>query len=65
VLVYGVLGAIVMRTVMVFAGVWPIARFHWLLHVSGERFFVVREARARRLRRPGPGRAPRLTVPLR
>ena len=35
VLVYGVLGAIVMRTVMIFAGVWLIAQFHWLLYVFG------------------------------
>lgn len=35
VLVLGVLGAIVMRTVMVFAGVWLIAQFHWLLYVFG------------------------------
>ncbi|MDQ5878171.1 MAG: tellurite resistance protein TerC [Pseudomonadota bacterium] len=35
VLVLGVLGAIVMRTVMIFAGVWLIAQFHWLLYVFG------------------------------
>jgi len=35
VLVFGVLGAIVMRTVMIFAGVWLIAQFHWLLYVFG------------------------------
>jgi tellurite resistance protein TerC len=35
VLVYGVLGAIVMRTAMIFAGVWLIAQFHWLLYVFG------------------------------
>ena len=35
VLIYGVLGAIVMRTVMIFAGVWLIAKFHWLLYVFG------------------------------
>ncbi len=35
VLVYGVIGAIVMRTVMVFAGVWLIAQFHWMLYVFG------------------------------
>jgi tellurite resistance protein TerC len=32
VLVLGV-GAIVLRTVMIFAGVWLIAQFHWLLYV--------------------------------
>jgi tellurite resistance protein TerC len=31
----GVLGAIVMRTVMIFAGVWLIAKFHWILYVFG------------------------------
>lgn len=35
VLVYGVLGAIVMRTGMIFAGVWLINQFHWLLYVFG------------------------------
>jgi len=35
VLVYGVLGAIIMRTVMIFAGVWLIAKFHWILYVFG------------------------------
>ena len=35
VLVLGVLGAIVLRTVMIFAGVWLIAQFHWILYVFG------------------------------
>ena len=35
VLVIGVLGAIVLRTVMIFAGVALLARFHWLLYVFG------------------------------
>lgn len=35
VLVLGVLGAIVMRTLMIFTGVWLITRFHWLLYVFG------------------------------
>lgn len=35
VLVYGVLGAIVMRTGMIYAGVWLINQFHWLLYVFG------------------------------
>lgn len=35
VLLYGVLGAIVMRTIMVFAGAALIARFHWILYVFG------------------------------
>ena len=35
VLLWGVIGAIVMRTIMIFAGVWLIAKFHWLLYVFG------------------------------
>ncbi|MBK8336397.1 MAG: TerC family protein [Sterolibacteriaceae bacterium] len=35
VLALGVIGAIVMRTAMIFAGVWLIAHFHWLLYVFG------------------------------
>ncbi|AXS78978.1 TerC family protein [Dechloromonas sp. HYN0024] len=35
VLILGVLGAIIMRTVMIFAGVWLITQFHWLLYVFG------------------------------
>lgn len=35
VLLYGVLGAIIMRTVMVFAGAWLISEFHWVLYLFG------------------------------
>lgn len=35
VLVLGVLGAIIMRTGMIFAGAWLIAKFHWILYVFG------------------------------
>lgn len=35
VLILGVLGAIVLRTIMIFAGVWLITQFHWLLYVFG------------------------------
>jgi tellurite resistance protein TerC len=35
VLVYGVIGAIVMRTVMIFAGAWLITKFHWMLYLFG------------------------------
>ena len=35
VLVFGVLGAIVLRTAMIFAGVWLIAQFHWILYLFG------------------------------
>jgi tellurite resistance protein TerC len=35
VLLYGILGAILLRTVMIFAGSWLITEFHWLLYVFG------------------------------
>ncbi|EKT4776355.1 TerC family protein [Salmonella enterica] len=35
VLVYGVLGAIVLRAIMIFAGTWLITQFEWLLYVFG------------------------------
>ncbi|QSX33790.1 TerC family protein [Shewanella avicenniae] len=35
VLVYGVLGAIVLRTLMIFGGSWLISQFDWLLYVFG------------------------------
>ena len=35
VLVFGVLGAIVLRTIMIFAGSWLISQFDWLLYVFG------------------------------
>ena len=35
VLTFGVLGAIVLRTIMIFAGAWLITQFHWLLYVFG------------------------------
>jgi tellurite resistance protein TerC len=35
VLIYGVVGAIVMRTAMVFLGSWIISEFHWVLYVFG------------------------------
>ncbi|SQI36200.1 Inner membrane protein alx [Leminorella richardii] len=35
VLVYGVLGAIVLRTVMIFAGSWLISEFAWILYLFG------------------------------
>lgn len=39
VLLYGVIGAIVMRTVMVLAGAWLISEFHWILYLFG--FFLL------------------------
>ncbi|EFL7197381.1 TerC family membrane protein Alx [Escherichia coli] len=35
VLVYGVLGAIVLRTIMIFTGSWLIAQFDWILYIFG------------------------------
>lgn len=35
VLLYGIIGAIVMRTIMIFAGSWLITEFHWLLYIFG------------------------------
>jgi len=35
VLLYGVAGAVILRTVMIFSGSWLIAEFHWLLYVFG------------------------------
>jgi TerC family integral membrane protein len=35
VLIYGVLGAIVLRTIMIFTGSWLISQFSWILYVFG------------------------------
>lgn len=35
VLLYGVAGAIVLRTAMILAGSWLVAEFHWMLYVFG------------------------------
>lgn len=35
ILVYGVLGAIIMRAVLILLGVWLIAQFHWVLYIFG------------------------------
>ena len=35
VLLYGVLGALVLRTVMILAGAWLLETFHWILYVFG------------------------------
>jgi tellurite resistance protein TerC len=35
VLVYGVLGAIVMRAVMIIAGAWVVREFNWVLYIFG------------------------------
>jgi len=40
VLLYGVLGAIVMRAIMILAGVWLVTQFSWLLYVFGA-FLVI------------------------
>ncbi|MGV8893644.1 MAG: TerC family protein [Burkholderiaceae bacterium] len=39
VLIYGVLGAIVMRAVMILAGAWIVREFSWVLYIFG--FFLV------------------------
>src|SRR3989338_7327434 len=44
VLLYGVLGAIVMRAVMILAGVWLVSTFHWVLYLFGA-FLVVTGAK--------------------
>lgn len=35
VLLYGIVGAVVLRAVMVFAGSWLVSEFHWILYVFG------------------------------
>ena len=35
ILVYGVLGAIILRALMIILGAWLIAQFHWVLYVFG------------------------------
>lgn len=35
ILVYGVLGAIILRALMIVVGAWLIAQFHWVLYVFG------------------------------
>ncbi len=35
VLLYGVLGAIVMRLIMILSGTWLVSQFHWLLYLFG------------------------------
>jgi len=35
VLLYGVLGAVVLRTVMILVGAWLVAQFHWILYLFG------------------------------
>jgi len=40
VLVYGVLGAIVMRAGMILAGAWLVTQFHWVLYLFGA-FLVI------------------------
>ncbi len=35
VLIYGVLGAIVMRAIMILAGAWLVSQFHWVIYLFG------------------------------
>jgi tellurite resistance protein TerC len=39
VLIYGVLGAIVLRAIMILAGAWVVREFNWVLYIFG--FFLV------------------------
>ncbi len=39
VLLYGVIGAIIMRFIMILCGVWLINEFHWILYIFG--FFLL------------------------
>ncbi|PKO81693.1 MAG: hypothetical protein CVU19_05590 [Betaproteobacteria bacterium HGW-Betaproteobacteria-13] len=40
VLLYGIVGAIALRTILIFAGSWLVTEFHWLLYVFGA-FLVI------------------------
>lgn len=40
VLMIGILGALVLRAIFIFAGAWLVAQFHWLLYVFGA-FLVI------------------------
>lgn len=35
VLIYGVLGAIVMRLILILIGIWAVNQFHWILYIFG------------------------------
>lgn len=35
VLIYGVLGAIILRAIMILAGAWVVKEFHWVLYIFG------------------------------
>ncbi len=35
ILLYGVLGALVMRTIMILMGAWLLTHFHWILYIFG------------------------------
>ena len=41
VLLYGIIGAIVMRLAFIVAGIWLITHFHWLLYVFGFFLFML------------------------
>jgi len=40
VLLYGVLGAIIMRAIMILLGAWLVAQFHWVLYLFGLFLFI-------------------------
>src|SRR5690606_10412093 len=35
VLIYGVLGAIIMRLILILMGIWVVNQFHWILYIFG------------------------------
>lgn len=41
VLLYGILGAVILRTIMIFAGSWLISQFGWVLYLFGAFLIVV------------------------
>lgn len=41
VLLYGIIGAILMRLVLIVVGIWLIAHFHWLLYIFGFFLFIL------------------------
>ena len=40
ILLYGVLGAIVLRAVIILAGAWLVQEFHWVLYLFGGFLFI-------------------------
>jgi tellurite resistance protein TerC len=66
VLLYGVLGAIIMRATMILAGVWLVTQFSWLLYVfgaflvvTGIKMLIFADHRTRSRKEPDPALAAR------